>query len=107
MESPFVCNHTALTLEQRKQHAELTAALRSALLGFLELPDGYEFEFVPDPVSYRALAELTPLEHACCPFFDISIRLEREHGKLWWRLTGRDGVKLFIRAEFAHRFSQR
>jgi hypothetical protein len=99
-ESPFFCNRTALTAEQRQHQQELGKTLRSALLGVQELGDGYEFEFVPSHANYQALAEFTPLEHACCPFFDVSIRLEREGGKLWWRLTGREGVKPFIRAEF-------
>jgi hypothetical protein len=98
--SPFFCNRTALTAEQRQRQQELGKSLRSALLGVQELPDGYEFEFAPGRANYQALAEFTPMEHACCPFFDVSIRLERENGKLWWRLTGREGVKPFIRAEF-------
>lgn len=105
--SPFFCNRTALTAEQRRHQQELGKSLRSALLGVQELEDGYEFEFVPDRANYQALAEFTPLEHACCPFFDVSIRMEREGGKLWWRLTGRDGVKKFIRAEFGPWFADR
>lgn len=106
-ESPFFCNRTALSAEQRQHQQELGKTLRAALLGVQELADGYEFEFVPDPANYSALAEFTPLEHACCPFFDVSIRLEREGGKLWWRLTGREGVKPFIRAEFSPWFGER
>lgn len=105
--SPFYCNRTALTAEQRQRQRELGQTLRASLLGVQELADGYEFEFVPDRANYQALAEFTPLEHACCSFFDISIRLEREGGKLWWRLTGREGVKTFIRAEFVPWFGDR
>jgi hypothetical protein len=104
---PFACDMTALTSEQRQRHQELSKTLRSSLLGAQQLADGYEFEFVPDRANFQALAELTPLEHACCPFFDVSIRLEREGGKLWWRLTGREGVKTFIRAEFGPWFEGR
>jgi hypothetical protein len=104
---PFACDMTALTAEQRQRHQELGRALCSSLLGVQELADGYEFEFVPDRSNFQALAEITPLEHACCPFFNISIRLEREGGKLWWRLTGTDGVKTFIRAEFSPWFGGR
>lgn len=81
--------------------------MRFALCSIRELPDGYEFEFPFLPAAYNALTQFTPLEHACCPFFDVSIRLEREGGKLWWRLTGRDGVKPFIRAEFSPWFGER
>jgi hypothetical protein len=40
-------------------------------------------------------------ERACCPFFDIDMRLEREGGSLWLGLTGREGVKQFIQADGA------
>jgi hypothetical protein len=100
-ETPFFCDRTALTPEQRKRQQELSKILRSSVLGIQELPDGFEFEFPSDLSNYQILTEFTPLERACCPFFDISIRLERENGKLWWRLTGREGVKQFIHAEFS------
>ena len=100
-ETPFFCDRTALTPEQRKRQQELSKILRGSVLGIQELPDGFEFEFSPDPANYQALAEFTPLERACCPCFDVSIRLDREGGKLWWRLTGREGVKQFIKAEFS------
>jgi hypothetical protein len=99
--TPFFCDRTALTPEQRKRQQELGKILGASVLGIQELPDGFEFEFPYDPSNYQALTEFTPLERSCCPFFDISIRLEREGGKLWWRLTGRDGVKQFIHAEFS------
>ena len=105
-ETPFFCDRTALRPEQRKRQQELGKTLRSSVLGIQELPDGFEFEFPYDPSNYQALTEFTPLERACCPFFDISIRLEREGGKLWWRLTGRDGVKQFIHAEFSPRIKR-
>jgi len=100
-ETPIYCDRTALTPEQRKRQQELGKILRSSVLGIQELPDGFEFEFPYDLANYQALTEFTPFERACCPFFDINIRLEREGGKIWWGLTGREGVKQFIRAEFS------
>jgi hypothetical protein len=94
---------SALSATQRSRHAELEKQLRAALLGASELNDGYAFEFPPDPEVYAALTQLTPLEHACCPFFDISIRLEHG-GRLFWQLTGSEGVKQFIRMEFGDFF---
>lgn len=105
-ETPFFCDRTALTAEQRKRQGEISKMLRASVLGVQELAEGYEFEFSPDPSNYQALTEFTLLERACCPFFDISIRLEREGGKLWWRLTGREGVKSFIRADFSPWFKR-
>jgi len=74
--------------------------LKSLVATIRELPNGYEFEFPWNPDTYKALAGITPLEHACCPFFDIGIRIESGSNKLCWRLTGRYGIKPFIRAEF-------
>jgi len=96
---PFACNMSALSREERSRHSELNGFLRSALLAVHELPNGYEFEFLLSPANYRAVAELTPLEHACCPFFTISIVLGQT-GKLAWQLTGVEGINEFIRLEF-------
>jgi hypothetical protein len=97
--TPFACDMTALTNEQRARHHELAALLQASRSRIRELPDGYEFDFPWSLDRYVAIAEITPLEHACCPFFD-GIRIESESNKLCWRLTGREGLKRFIRAEF-------
>ena len=96
---------TALSPEQRERHRELAVLLQPSLETLRELPDGYDFEFSWSPDTYDALAEITPLEHACCPFFDIGIRIESGSKRLCWRLTGREGIKPFIRAEFGAWFS--
>lgn len=101
--SPFACNMHALSREERARHSELSGILRSALLAVRELPDGYEFEFPLLPANYRALTELTPMEHACCPFFEIGI-IVRHDDKLVWQLTGDEGVKEFIYMEFGSWF---
>ena len=101
---PFACDMSALSHEQRTRHYELTALLQSSIQAIHELPDGYDFEFPWSLDTYNTLAEISPLEHACCPFFDIGIRIESESNKLCWRLTGREGIKPFIQAEFGNWF---
>jgi hypothetical protein len=99
--SPFACDRSALNAEQRKRHFdELGPLLRSMAKGARELADGYEFEFPADPATILLVAEWASGEHACCPFFDIDLLLQREHGAFWLRLTGREGVKEFIKADF-------
>ena len=106
-ESPFACNRLALTPEQRKRHFdELGPKLRALKKSVRELPSGYEFEFSPDSNTVQLVAEWAIGERACCPFFDIDIRLEREGGSLWLVLTGREGVKQFIEADGAAWISQ-
>jgi hypothetical protein len=92
----------ALSPEQRLLHNELGEQLRPALVTVRELGDGYEFEFPLTAETYDALCRITPLEHACCPFFIISICLEQD--QLFWQLTGSEGVKPFIQMEFAQWF---
>lgn len=101
-ESSFACNRLALTPAQRKRHFdELGPQLRSLRKSFRELPDGYEFEFPSDAHSIQLVTEWAIGERACCPFFDINIRMEREGGSLWLALTGGEGVKQFIQADDA------
>jgi hypothetical protein len=101
-ESAFACDRLALTPEARKRHFdELSPALRAIKKNLRELPNGFEFEFPADPASFRLVSEWAAGEHLCCPFFDIDLRLEREGGAFWLRLTGREGVKQFIKGDFA------
>ena len=100
-ESPFACVPAALEPRERKRHFdELGPALRKLRTGVRELPDGYEFEFPAKVSTYRLLSEWAFQERSCCPFFAIDLELEREGGPIWLRLTGREGVKEFIREEF-------
>ena len=101
-QSAFACNRLALTPEQRKRHFdELGPKLHSLKKNVRELPNGYEFEFPADSSTVQLAAEWAVGERACCPFFDIDLRLEREGGSLWLALTGREGVKQFIEADGA------
>ena len=106
-ESPFACDRAALTPLARKRHFdELSPALRARKKSIRELRDGFEFEFPSDTPMYQLVSEWVAGERLCCPFFDIDLRMEREHGTFWLRLTGREGVKQFIKVDFEHWFQQ-
>ena len=101
-ESPFACDRMALTPEVRKRHFdELGPMLLKMKMGVRELADGYEFQFPGDPKSIALVSEWAWQEHLCCPFFDIQLRMEREGGPVWLRLTGRPGTKEFIQSDGA------
>jgi glyoxylase-like metal-dependent hydrolase (beta-lactamase superfamily II) len=95
----FACNPQALTSEERERYHGLTQTLFSSVEESRELADGYAFRLSP-AVSLSSAAEWTELESKCCPFFDFHLEKSREHGALWLQLTGRPGVKQFIREEF-------
>jgi len=99
-ESPFACNAFALSAGVRKRHfEELGPALLKLKKSTRDLPDGFEFELPADNTTYQVLTEWAFQERLCCPFFDIDLRLDRENGPLWLRLTGRPGTKEFIKLE--------
>jgi hypothetical protein len=101
-DSPFACDRLALSPEVRHRHFEILGpALRAARLAVRELSDGYEFKFPSDAKTIAMLEEWIAQERLCCPFFDIDLRLEREGGPAWMRLTGRPGTKEFIQADAA------
>jgi hypothetical protein len=100
MDSPFYCDMSAMTAEQRARHRTLAVVLRGAIVEFTELADGYAARFAMEPKTVQRLAEFISLERLCCPCFTLAIKIDRELGPLWLEITGRDGVKPFIRAEF-------
>jgi hypothetical protein len=101
-ESPFACDRLALDAEARRRHfEELGPALRTLRERVRELSNGYEFRFPSDPKTIAMVAEWAAGERLCCPFFDIQLRMQREGGPFWMRLTGRKGTKEFIKADAA------
>lgn len=99
-QSKFYCNIKALTPEERARHKKLGDKLAAERRKIVETTKGYEFQFSPKTVTLAELAEWVAAESKCCPFFDFHIDLEEEGGLLCLRLTGEEGIKAFIRAEF-------
>jgi hypothetical protein len=100
-ETPFTCRiEKTLTKDQREHKKLLSLKMVAARMETSELPNGYVFRFRPEAVSFAEIADWVATERVCCPFFDLAIEAERENGPLSLRITGRDGVKNFIRMEF-------
>jgi hypothetical protein len=100
VQSKFYCNIKALTPEERARHKQLSEKLMAEQKEIVETQRGYEFQFSPADISLAELAKWVAAESKCCPFFDFHIDLEREGKLACLRLTGEEGIKAFIRAEF-------
>src|SRR5437763_3465020 len=98
-ESPFACDLGAFAPAQLRRKEELGSRLWASVQETRELPDGYAFRLPADGASLQTAGEWVALERMCCPFFSFGVEAEREGGPVWLRLTGREGVKQFIRAE--------
>lgn len=101
-ESPIACNLGAFTPAELRRKEELGSRLWASVQETRELPDGYAFRLPADAASLQTAGEWVALERVCCPFFSFGVEAEREGGPVWLRLTGREGVKQFIRAELPH-----
>jgi hypothetical protein len=100
--SLLACNPLALSSGERTRHFnELGPALRSLKMSVRELDNGYEFEFPGDRATLQLLAEWVTQERECCPFFEITLRLEPDQGVARLRLTGREGAKMILKVGLA------
>ena len=92
---------TAIAAEQRPVHLATSRELFSKIEEVRELTDGYEFRLADDPRVLTKLSEFVSLERLCCPFLRFAVEVEAEGGPVWLRLSGREGVKEFIREEIS------
>ena len=100
-ESPFACVMDAIAADKRAPHLTNAKILFDKVTDIRELENGYAFCLGRDSAVLAPLTEFIALEKLCCPFFAFTIRVEPEGGDIWLELTGREGVKPFIRAEIS------
>lgn len=96
----FACDITALDGSARERHTLLSERLLSRVVELRELPNGYGVHLPGEHETILHAAEFIALERLCCPFFSLALRLEPDGGPLWVEVTGPEGIKPFIRAEF-------
>lgn len=99
-QSKLFCNTKTLTAKQWAHHKQLSEKLMAARKATVETDRGYEFQFGPQDATLADLADWVVAESKCCPFFDFHIDLENEGKLICLRVTGEEGVKQFMRAEF-------
>jgi hypothetical protein len=97
-EEHFACNMKALSKSERGAHQRASRKLLKAVLEQKELPNGYAFRL--PPATLAMTAQWVSLESKCCPFFGFEFELSKDEGPLWLRVTGSEGIKPFILAEF-------
>lgn len=99
-DAPFACSLTALSAAERARHKEVSTELHAAVKEVRELPNGYAFRLSGERRSLAMISEWVSLERLCCPFFTFQIEAAAEAQPIWLRMTGREGVKLFMQSEF-------
>jgi hypothetical protein len=94
----FACNANALSKTERSRHDELGHRLLAAVQEKGELPAGYALRLPQGDLM--AAAEWVSYERKCCPFFTFALEQSADGGPVWLRITGPEGVKVFIREAF-------
>ena len=94
------CNLSALSATEGRRRVRLEERLHRIRTDVRELPDGFEVELPATASVLRDAAEVMALEHACCPFLDMSLRVEPRGAKAWLRVAGGPGVKEMLREAF-------
>jgi hypothetical protein len=97
--SPIACDMSAIEAGVRELHLANAVELFRAVGAIRELPGGYAFRLPNASDTLLKAAEFVSLERLCCPFLGFTLEVEPEGGGVWLRLTGREGVKEFIREE--------
>lgn len=98
-ESPIACDMSAIEPGRREQHIATGRELFGAVVEISERPDGYAFRLSGGQDLLVKIAEFISIEKLCCPFLGFALEVEPEGGAVRLRLTGREGVKAFIREE--------
>jgi hypothetical protein len=98
-ESPIACDMSAIESAERAGHVATGGRLFRAAEEIRETTDGYACRLPNESDALRDAAEFISLERLCCPFLGFAVEVVPEGGPIWLRLTGREGVKEFIRAE--------
>jgi hypothetical protein len=99
-ESPLVCNDAALTAAQWERLGALLTGFRSAKQGVKELPNGYAVQLPCEASTIVDVAEFMTLVRTCSPYLATTLEVGREDGPIWFKVTGRAGVKEQVRSEF-------
>lgn len=99
-EPVYACDMKALSEEQRNRHTQVYHWLAELRISVQELENGYAFEYAAEPATTALLGEFMGLEHLCCPFFRLTLEVEPEAKVVLLKVTGAEGVKDFVYAEF-------
>jgi hypothetical protein len=98
-ELPIACDMRAIEPGLRAGHIATAGRVFRAAEEIRQLADGYAFRLPGESDTLLKASEFISLERLCCHFLGFELTVEPEGGPVWLRLTGREGVKAFIREE--------
>jgi hypothetical protein len=96
---------SALTPDERKRYDTLRSRIAASVSAVTESDTSLRLR-VDDSVPLPEIAEWMALEHRCCPFLGIDLRLQPD-GDRSIELGGSPAIKDFLRSEFGYAVGSR
>jgi hypothetical protein len=93
----------AISAADRPRYSELVKQVREAIRERIEVSDGYAFQLDGDALTLPEAAEWFSMERKCCPFLTLQLSVSGSQTHWTLMLTGPEGVKALIDAEFPSR----
>lgn len=93
----IACDLTAINDLESEQHRTNAEAIFDAISEIRETPEGYKFKLPANTNHIEKAGAFIARERLCCPFFEFTLTIQPEQKPVWLRLTGRDGVKSYIK----------
>lgn len=100
-DSPIACDLSAFSDSEREAHLIDSQRLFAQVRSVRHLSNGLAFQLPNDAETLPQAARFMADERRCCPFFRFTLDVEPDGGPMWLSLSGREGVKEFLQAEFA------
>lgn len=97
---PIACNLGAIPEADRPHYFALRAEVLAKVANVTELADGFALHLSVDRDGLASLATWIGYERVCCPFLAFRMSVEGD-GPVRLEMGGAEGVKEFLRAEFA------
>ncbi|HKX16890.1 MAG TPA: hypothetical protein VJT33_02630 [bacterium] len=117
MATVFACDLSVFTPDQRERLRDLVAQVFEACGQAEELPDGFRLRFPVGSVPAAGgggnaapapmITEWITLERLCCPCIAFAVEFAAEGGPITVRMTGAEGIKSFLLAEFKGRIAEK
>ena len=99
----FACNLKAISATDRPRYNELVKRVRAAMHNRSEVSNGYAFKLDSKTVTLSEAAEWISLERKCCPFLTLQLSASGNQSNWVLTLTGPEGAKPLLDAEFPAR----
>lgn len=94
---PLACDLSSIDDNRLDQHRRNGEAVFEAISEIREVENGFKFKLPAETELIQKVGSFIARERLCCPFFDFALSIPSNHQPVWLQLSGREGVKPYIK----------